>query len=235
LESLFLGLVNLRLGYWWNSGVRATERPGRFPANAWRRLKEFPGTLFRTQATLLSEWRGRFYGPSREVWNLTDGGHVDNSAIYELVRRRLPLIICTDATRDVGYAYQDLAELGRSIRRDFRAELKWGIPAVMPPLLASWINPAACGSFTNIKGNPSHGGPGTRYATIGQITYPDGTTSLLVYLKSSLTGNESIDLASFAADHPDFPQDSTENQFFKESQWESYRQLGYEIASQVFV
>lgn len=235
LESLFLGLVNLRLGYWWNSGVRSTERPGRFPANLWRRLKELPGFLFRTQATLLSEWRGRFFGPSRELWNLTDGGHVDNSAIYELVRRRLPLIICSDATHDVGYTYGDLAEVARSIRRDFGAELKWGLPAPLPPILASWINPAACGPFTAIKGNASHRGPGAKHSSVGQIIYPDGPPSYLVLLKSSLTGDESIDVAEFAADHPDFPQDSTGNQFFDESQWESYRRLGYEIASQVFV
>ena len=235
LESLFLGLVNLRLGYWWNSGVRATERPGRFPANAWRRLKELPGSVFRTQATLLSEWRGRFHGPSRELWNLTDGGHVDNSAIYELVRRRLPLIICSDATRDLGYIYEDLADLVRAIRRDFGAELQWGVPNPLPPILEGWIRPEACGSLADIKGNAHGGGPGTRHAAVGQIVYLDGTSSYLVFLKSSLTGDEAIDLAEFAAAHPEFPQDSTSNQFYDERQWESYRRLGYEIANRVFV
>lgn len=234
LESLFLGLVNLRLGYWWSSGIWATERPGRFPANLWRRLKELPGGVFRTQHILLSEWRGRFQGPSRECWNLTDGGHVDNSALYELVRRRLPLIVCTDATRDLDYTYEDLASLIRSIRIDFGAELEWGVPNPLPPILANWIDPAACGSLDQIKGNRSHGGPGTKHAAVGKIKYLDGASSWLIFVKSSLTGAESTDLTEYAAVNAEFPQDATDNQFFDEDKWESYRQLGFEIADRVF-
>jgi hypothetical protein len=78
---LFKGLVNLRLGFWWDSGVHATERPGRFPANLWRRLRELPGSLFRTQDLLLAEWRGRFSGPSEEFWNLSDGAYPSSSAL----------------------------------------------------------------------------------------------------------------------------------------------------------
>jgi len=235
LESLFLGLVNLRLGYWWSSGIRATERPGRFPGNLWRRLKELPGMVFRTQEILLSEWRGRFHGPSREFWNLTDGGHVDNSALYELVRRRLPLIVCSDATRDIDYIFEDLASLARKIRIDFGAELLWGLPATIPPILTGWINPAACGSLDQIKGNRAGGGPGRIHAAVGKITYRDGVESWLVFIKSSLTGVEAIDVTEYAAANPQFPQDSTDNQFYDEQQWESYRRLGYEIATRVFV
>ena len=110
--------------------------PAGFRQTSRRRLKEYPGVLFRTQSVLLSEWRGLFHGPSRELWNLTDGGHVDNSAIYELVRRRLPLIICTDATRDLDYIYEDFAEFAWNSRIDFAAELHW-YAAGFPAFLAS--------------------------------------------------------------------------------------------------
>jgi hypothetical protein len=34
--------------------------------------------------------------------------------------------------------------------------------------------------------------------------------------------------------HPDFPQQTTVEQFFDEAQWESYRRLGQHIAERVF-
>jgi len=42
------------------------------------------------------------------------------------------------------------------------------------------------------------------------------------------------DLATYAELHPDYPQQSTANQFFDEAQWESYRRLGFEMGSRLF-
>jgi choline dehydrogenase-like flavoprotein len=234
LDSLVLGLANIRLGYWWCSGIKADERSGRFPANFWRRLKEFPFGFFRTQQLLLSEWFGKFNGPSRQFWNLTDGGHVDATSLYELVRRRLPLIISSDATQDMGYVLAEFSNLVRMIRVDFGAELKWEIPNPLPEILASWINPDQCGMLNEIRGNSAHGGPGKKHAAIAQIIYPDGTISYLIYIKPSLTGLESIDLISTAATDTEFPQDPTADQLFDERLWESYRRLGFEISQRVF-
>ena len=58
--------------------------------------------------------------------------------------------------------------------------------------------------------------------------------SLLLYLKASLTGDESADVDEYRALHPDFPNESTLNQFFDEAQWESYRWLGEHVASPLF-
>ena len=54
---------------------------------------------------------------------------------------------------------------------------------------------------------------------------------LLLYIKSGLHGTEPIDVLSYAMTHPTFPHETTANQFFTESQLESYRMLGFEIAS----
>jgi len=51
--------------------------------------------------------------------------------------------------------------------------------------------------------------------------------STIVYIKTSLTGDESLDIKAYFMDHPAFPQQSTADQFFDESQFESYRKLGY--------
>jgi hypothetical protein len=238
LESLFAGLTNVRLGYWWDSGIRATERPGRFPANVWRRLKELPGALFRVQGLLLSEWRARFDGPSREFWNLSDGGLLENTAAYELIRRRVPFIIGTDATRDLDYSMEDHANLVRLVRVDFGAEIDWiANPAALklPPSVAAWIHLDQVGSVSELKGNPARGGPGTRHAAIARITYADnpGQITWLLVIKASLVGTESLDVTQYAHAHGDFPQDSTADQLYDDEQWESYRKLGYEAAKAV--
>jgi len=72
------------------------------------------------------------------------------------------------------------------------------------------------------------------YWAVGRIRYENadsgGTDGLLLYIKSGLHGTECMDVLSYAAAHLDFPHESTVNQFFTESQFESYRALGYEIA-----
>lgn len=65
------------------------------------------------------------------------------------------------------------------------------------------------------------GGPGPKY-------------SYLVYLKSSVTGDENVDLLGHWASHIDFPHDPTADQLFTGDQVESYRQLGYHVGKAVF-
>ncbi len=123
--SLFMGLANVRLGYWWDSGIRKEERPGQYPESAWRRLKRLPVTVFRAQSMLLDEWRARFYGPSRWFWYLSDGGHFEVTALYELIRRRVRFMIVSEAGEDVEYQWNDVSLLTQQVREDFRAEIVW--------------------------------------------------------------------------------------------------------------
>ncbi len=123
--ALFMGLTNVRLGYWWDSGIRSGERPGRYPQPLWRRLKRLPVTFLRTQSMLLAEWRGRFHGPSRWFWYLSDGGHFEVTGLYELLRRRVRLMIVSDAGEDIAYQWGDVALLTQQVREDFGAEIVW--------------------------------------------------------------------------------------------------------------
>jgi hypothetical protein len=67
-------------------------------------------------------------------------------------------------------------------------------------------------------------------------TDPDGKadsdfgTGLLLYFKASLTGDEPEDVREYRARFSAFPHQSTADQFFTESQFESYRVLGLHIA-----
>ncbi|MBU6401664.1 MAG: hypothetical protein KGS61_15210, partial [Verrucomicrobia bacterium] len=120
--SLALGLTNVRLGYWWNSGIEPGDREGR------QRPKWLGSELSRTfpvQLYLLDEILARFHGPARRLWYLSDGGHFENTAAYELIRRRIPYIIICDNGCDPTYDFEDLANLVRKARIDFGAEIEF--------------------------------------------------------------------------------------------------------------
>ena len=171
-QSLLLGLLNVRLGYWWNSGIDADKRPGRYPPSLWRWVKGLPARLFRVQASLLNEWRAYFAGPAARLWYLSDGGHFDNTGLYELVRRKLPFIIAVDGAHDDHYEFEDLAILTRVVRLDFRAEIAWidptaarssgrsGWPALdpqnqVPDLIRQHFNPDRICALSALKRDSS--------------------------------------------------------------------------------
>lgn len=234
--ALFTGILNLRLGYWWNSGINAADRPARYPQSLWRNLKHLPNYIFRMQSLLASEWRALFPGPSRRYWYLSDGGHFDNTALYELLRRRVELIICGDAGSDPDFVWNDLANLARQARLDFGAEIEWLAPAAVfapggaPVWIQNWINAKYLTDFDQIK---QYSGSG--HAAVARVTYASGTPdkSWILLMKPCLTGAEPFDLENYQADNQKFPQQPTVDQFYDDAQWESYRALGQWTGRQV--
>jgi hypothetical protein len=140
---------------------------------------------------------------------LSDGGHFENLGVYELVRRRCRYIIAGDAEQDCAFTFEGLGGLIRKCRIDFQVEIE--IDATPILRRADGFNGAHC--------------------AIGRIKYPEGFEGILIYLKSSLTGDEDADVLQYWKQHDDFPHESTGNQFFSESQFESYRNLGQHIAT----
>jgi len=144
--------------------------------------------------------------------SVSDGGHFENLGIYELVRRRCALIVACDAGADPTYTFEDLAEAMRKCYTDFGVEIQF-----------------AAGGVDGIR--PEGGKPGKRHYALARIVYPDGTPpGTLVYWKASLTADLPPDLQNYGQTHEDFPHETTADQFFDESQFESYRHLGYEVA-----
>jgi hypothetical protein len=69
---------------------------------------------------------------------------------------------------------------------------------------------------------------------VGIIHYPNNVTGTLIYVKSSLTGkDEPADVLGYHKTAPAFPHESTADQWFNESQFESYRRLGLAIGEAV--
>lgn len=245
-RSLLLTLANLRLGYWWNSGLSVNERAA-VPVRGglWRVLTDFVSRWFQAQSLLLSELADRFGGPWYRYWYLSDGGDFEITGSYELLRRRVPFVIACDAAG--GRAGTGLARLVRLARVDFGAEVQevGADPAALqrlglPPTVA-----ARLGTLMDVS--PPSQDLSRAHAALLLVRYPSppvGATedrwlwrrhTWLLYLKVSLTGDEPADVRDYAAVHPDFPHESTRDQLFDEPQWESYRKLGEHIGDQLFV
>jgi choline dehydrogenase-like flavoprotein len=235
--SLLLGLFNIRLGYWWDSGIDGGARPGRYPPALLRRLKSSVARIFPAQAAILNEWRGYFTGPSQRLWYLSDGGHFEETGVYELLRRRLPLMICANATEDPAYQLDTIALLMRRARLDFGAEITWLEPKSAPPgggrwaaldpnghvpnWVREWIDPAGVGSLWEI------GRSGAHSSALARVDYGrSGTTCWLLMINASRRSDLPLDLRSYAARNVQFPHDPTFDQFFTDEQWECYRRLG---------
>lgn len=63
---------------------------------------------------------------------------------------------------------------------------------------------------------------------------PTGGKGVFVYIKASLTGDEPADVLNYQTCHSTFPHQSTANQWFTESQFESYRRLGQHVVETLF-
>jgi Patatin-like phospholipase len=259
--SLLLGLANVRLGYWWDSGIKPLKkRTGTAHPNFMELASRFITWVLPVQTCLMSEFFARFHGPERRHWYLSDGGHFENTACYELIRRRVPLIICSDAGQDPHYQFADLANLVRKARTDFGAEIQVirrtkdltkddpGMAFPMPtleqivhPELLDVIGspedfPALSGCDPeDEKANCEPPAMATRHALLARIHYLDTNTfSWLLMVKPSLMGDESMDVIQYQRTHPLFPQEPTSDQYFDEAQWESYRKLGEHIGVELF-
>jgi hypothetical protein len=162
---------------------------------------------------LLFELFGTTTDVSRFVY-LSDGAHFENLAIYELVRRECDFIIASDAGEDAHYVFSDLANAIRKCRTDLGAE----IALDLAPITA----------------NPESGAANC-HAVRGDILYRSGKVGQILYFKSCLTGKEPNDVRDYRRLHPEFPQQTTADQWFDESQFESYRELGFAAAKETFL
>jgi hypothetical protein len=165
-----------------------------------------PGPLFSLRWLIL-ELLG-FVNERSAYLSLSDGGHFENLGLYELVRRRCRFIIAIDGEEDPTYCFESLGSAVRKCRSDFGVEID--------------IDPRPI--------TPGSQHSSTHWA-LGTIVYPEqgAEPGLLLYLKSSITGDEPADVEEYRRKNPEFPQQPTLDQFFSESQFEAYRELGFHV------
>jgi choline dehydrogenase-like flavoprotein len=239
--AMLFGLANLRTGHWWDSGVREVARDDFPDLTFLRRLLYLIPRIFPTQFMLIAEWIARYPGPWEQHWYISDGGFFDNMGCYELIRRRVPRIIICDGSADPTYQFDGFAELVRKARIDFHAVIEPFAASELEKLVADRLisdeQRQYLGTFSELAPSVSEAGDSARrskrHAALFWVRYLTKPTrrSLLLYLKANITGDEEPDIEHYHATHPEFPHESTGDQFFDEAQWESYRRLGEHTAS----
>jgi hypothetical protein len=199
--SFWLALLNVRLGYW-------LRKPG---TKVW--LSGAPGLR-----CLLRE----MLGTTDETlpWlNISDGGHLENLGVYELLRRRCKYIIAIDGEQDPKMTFKALTTLQRLAAIDLGVRID--------------IN------LDDLRLNEQ--GLSRSHFRFCRVLYPKaerGSEELvgyLLYLKLSLTGNEGEFIRRYRLDEPVFPHHSTVDQFFSETQFEAYRSLGEHVGDKLFL
>lgn len=158
---------------------------------------------------LLAEMFGLTHAEGRYIY-LSDGGHFENLGIFELVRRRCRFIVACDAEEDHDFEFGGLGNAIEKCRTDLGIDIELEVEPIR---------------------QRDAEGRSRRHCAVGRIRYdkadPEAPAGTLLYIKSSVTGDENTDVLRYAARHPAFPHESTGDQWFGESQFESYRALGH--------
>ncbi|MDR6874965.1 hypothetical protein J2Y55_006005 [Bosea sp. BE125] len=206
-----LALLNIRLGYWMTNPAFVLQAGAGSDANDW-----FKPYLLQEMLSLLSEKSSQVY--------LTDGGHIENLGLYELLRRRCARIIVLDAEADPQFSFRSLVEAERYARIDL------GIRITLPWRDIQASSLAVNAEYAKGQGpDPAKIGQRTHVAR-GTIEYGPDDHGEIIYIKSSLTGDENDYILDYKSRYPDFPHETTGDQMFSEEQFECYRALGFHAA-----
>ena len=221
LLSPTLALLNIQLGYW-------LRNPRHLATLRWKVIRPFQDIIYRVLGKffLIVEMFNFLHENSPFVY-LSDGGHIENLGIYELLKRGCRLIIAIDAEADPDISCASLLKLERYARIDL------GIRIILP-----WEEIARRNRETNLAVDPATPEEAQRYhgphCAVGQILYEGGAKGILLYFKSSLSGDEKDYLLDYKKRNRDFPHETTGDQFFTEEQFEVYRALGYHVVDGYF-
>ncbi|SFV13618.1 patatin-like phospholipase family protein [Pseudoduganella namucuonensis] len=195
--AFLLTMFNVRLGWWFpNPKLAHITRPS--PQFSVRYLvKELFGAAEAKSNYLM----------------ISDGGHFENLAAYELIRRKCRVVIVSDAECDRYFRFEGLGRLIRMCEIDFGVKLELDVSEVIGDNASRW---------------------GRRRFAVGRIDYGDGHFGVFIYLKASMTGKEETSVLQYKSLHEAFPHEPTGDQFYGEDQFESYRHLGRDIARSLF-
>jgi hypothetical protein len=219
-----LALLNIRLGYWLRNPTRVKEAgpANRSSTSLFSRLRR-RHNVFANYYFLL-ELFGLLNEKLKSVY-LTDGGHIENLGVYELLKRRCRVIIVIDAVADQEMAFGSLNTMERYARIDLgvRIDLPWQELTNVARKISKTIDDTGdC---------PKLAGP---HCAIGDIEYPGDRRGVLIYVKSSLSGDENDYIFHYKRRYSQFPHETTLDQMFSEEQFEAYRALGFHVVFGLF-
>ena len=228
-----IAFFNVRLGRWFPHpqviARRAAAAP--YPLRVARWFVSRPGPRYLLREAFsksgVNLWRTKANKPKGKGFLfLSDGGHIENLGIYELLRRRCRLIIAVDAEADPDIDCRSLVQLERFARIDLdtRITIEWQPIRAQTRKVGEQVKE---GSVDYANGNGPH-------VAVGVIDYPAPRGAkvtarekgVLIYIKASLSGDENDYILAYKTKYPRFPHESTADQLFSEEQLEAYRSLG---------
>lgn len=215
--TALLTLFNLRLGAWFGNPA---DKKTAYTVNPSRWLYMFRELLGYTDY-------------SSDYIYVSDGGHFENMGVYELLRRKCRFIIACDAGADNNSLCENLGDLIRKARIDYGLNIDIDIRETMRKPDGMTGSHVAVGRIkygdnrlpTENETAPLLNDPCFHYRD---------NEGIIVYIKTALTGDEPVDLLNYRAENPSFPDETTIDQFFNESQFESYRELGLHSIVKLF-
>ncbi|MEZ6124604.1 MAG: hypothetical protein R3C49_15705 [Planctomycetaceae bacterium] len=237
LYRVMLLLTNFRLGQWLRNPAHYKDE------HYW------PSPL-RAVVSLL--WNPQ----ERPFCFVSDGGHLDNTGLSALLERRCRLMILADASDDPNYAFEDI----RRVLQTGRGKYGLTFEPISVSEAFSQDN-AHSGSDPVQSQQQSENSVGTlddlvpkcllnpddkelrlrdrslsdRHFVAFRVIYPEPESpdGLLILAKSSLTGDEPIDVLALKRHGEQFPHDPTSNQFLPPEQFEAYVTLGRHIGNEI--
>lgn len=225
--SLAMSLLNVRLGYWIPNPRLGVPRflPLR-PNHFW------PGGFYALVR--------RGYREDSKWLEIADGGHFENLAVYELVRRRCGLIIVCDGGQDNASSYSDLVTAVQRVAQDFGATVHFDMEVKKTRERGfEESSPARMIASAQLTDYPKGAEFAEKGYCVGRIDYGERggegwpRMGIIIYLKSALIKKLAIGAKGYRGAHHDFPNESTGDQFFDEEQFEAYREVGYRICEQM--
>lgn len=210
IVAFLMTLFNVRLGCWLGNPGPAGQGTYQSSAPAmpvWYAAKEALG---------LSDDASGFVC-------LSDGGHFENLGLYEMIQRRCETIVVCDAGCDPTCSLEDLGNAIRKIRADLGVRIE--------------IQDFNIYSRDDKRYENSEQPEIGRYCALGDIYYePESAEpqATLIYIKPAICGKEPKDVFNYKQVNRAFPHESTADQFFSESQFESYRALGLWVIQRIY-
>jgi hypothetical protein len=195
-------LLNVRLGYWLRNPIAGLRHWWNPPG---------PRYLFREATGWMHE--------KSSYLNLSDGGHIENLALYEMLRRRCKFIVVIDGGMEPGMEAADLMLAQRYAEIDLGVRFEIDLADLA---LDANRRSRAYAVFGKIRYSPHTDGSGA------------GDLGWIVYFHLAHTGSEPGYVLDYARQNPDFPHQTTGDQIYDEAQFEAYRRLGECAAESLF-
>jgi hypothetical protein len=185
LKSFLLTLLNARLGWWLGNPNHS---------DSW--MRDSPLLAFGPMITELFSLTNR----KAKFINVSDGGHFDNTGVYEMLKRRCSNILLIDADTTLG----GMTNPSLRARVDLDTSLERQTVSANQPCEEYTIH------YPAVNGEPQF----------------DGTLLRVFPQVSESISWCTFESREYQRSHSDFPGTSILDQFFAETTFEAYRKLG---------